>query len=178
MQQVDKETSTKRVRLGLLVALISAVADQLSKWWMLEGVFDLSFWPPVQGFPYLPSIEIAPSFNLVTVWNRGVSFGLFSDSAASTKWMLVVVTSLIAAGMFVWLMRANNRFLAFSLGLVIGGAIGNIIDRLRFGAVFDFLDFYVGNYHWPAFNISDSAITIGALLVLLEGFIVKQDEKG
>ncbi|WP_235914173.1 signal peptidase II [Curvivirga aplysinae] len=164
------------MKLGLTVAVICAVADQVSKWWMLEGVFNLSFWPPQQGFPWVDRIELLPFFNLVTVWNQGVSFGLFSNSADMTRWILVIVTSAIAVGMMVWLTKANNRFLAFSLGLILGGAVGNIMDRIRFGAVFDFLDFFVGNYHWPAFNISDCAITVGAILVLLEGFIVKKDE--
>ncbi len=165
------------VRLGLTIAVITAIADQLSKWAMMEGVFGLSFWPPQQGFPWGSSVEILPFFDLVTVWNQGVSFGLFADDSPYTLWMLIGLTSIIALGMIFWLMKATNRFLAIGLGCVIGGAIGNIIDRIRFGAVFDFLDFYVGNYHWPAFNISDGCITIGAILILLEGFIVKSEEK-
>lgn len=164
------------MRIGLSVAVFSAIADQLSKWWMMEGVFNLSFWPPQQGFPWGSSIEITSFFNLVTVWNKGVSFGLFSDDSPYTLWTLVGVTTVIAIGMLIWLMRAENRFLALGLGLVLGGAVGNIIDRIRFGAVFDFLDVYVGNYHWPAFNVSDSCITLGAILILLEGFIVKSDK--
>lgn len=164
------------MRIGLSVAVFSAIADQLSKWWMMERVFNLSFWPPQQGFPWGSSLEITSFFNLVTVWNKGVSFGLFSDDSPYTLWALVGVTTVIALGMLVWLTRAENRFLATSIGLVLGGAVGNIIDRVRFGAVFDFLDVFVGKYHWPAFNISDSCITVGALLILLEGFIVKSDK--
>jgi len=158
------------IRLGLTIALVIALLDQLSKWAVMSPIFGLSYWSPVQGFPWAGSIEILPFFNLVTVWNQGVSFGLFSDETSITKWLLVAVTSAIAIGMTVWLTKVSNRWLAVSLGLVIGGAVGNIIDRLRFGAVFDFLDVIIVNYHWPAFNVADAAITIGAVLILIEGF--------
>ncbi|MBC7136816.1 MAG: signal peptidase II, partial [Oceanibaculum nanhaiense] len=81
-------------------------------------------------------------------------------------WILSLVAIIIAAGLFVWLRRARNPLLAVALGLVIGGALGNVIDRVRFGAVVDFLDFHISGYHWPAFNIADAAISLGVVMIL------------
>ncbi len=116
-------------------------------------------------------IEVLPYFNLVRVWNYGVSFGMFNTDASYGPWMFVAVALAIVAALFTWLWRADNRLVAVALGLVIGGALGNIIDRIRWMAVFDFLDFHVGDWHWPAFNLADSGITVGVVLLLADGLL-------
>ena len=153
-------------RLGLAVAAAVLVLDQVTKWVILDLVMD----PP-------RVIEVTGFFNLVMVWNRGVSFGLLSNDSALGPWLLSAAALAISTGLAIWLYRATNGLLAVALGLVIGGAIGNVIDRVRFGAVADFLDFHVGGYHWPAFNVADSAIVVGVALILLDGFVNKPDDK-
>ena len=145
---------------GLIIAVVIAIADQATKWLIVTRVMD----PP-------RIIEVLPFFNLVMVWNRGVSFGAFSDGSAIMGWVLTGFALAIAAGLVFWLWRAKDRLTAIAVGLIIGGAIGNVIDRVRIGAVADFLDFHLGNYHWPAFNLADSAITIGVGLILLEALL-------
>ncbi|WP_374304017.1 signal peptidase II [Ferrovibrio sp.] len=147
------------LRLGLAVALLILVADQVSKFFLL----DLMQQNP-QG------IVIAPFFNLVLVWNTGVSFGLFQEDTPLRNWTLIGVAAAVLVWLLVWLWRAQGRLIGAALGLIVGGAIGNIIDRYRFGAVFDFLDFHAFGWHWPAFNVADSAIVIGVGLLLLDGF--------
>jgi signal peptidase II len=148
---------------GFAVAAAVFVLDQLAKWWILDAVMR----PP-------RVIEVAPFFNVVLVWNRGASFGLFGDGGAWAPWALVALAAAIAAGLGVWLWRTKSRFAALALGLVIGGALGNVVDRLRFGAVVDFLDFHLGSQHWPAFNVADSAITVGVVMLLADSLIVRR----
>ena len=146
-----------RLTLGLGVAALIVMLDQAVKWWILAVVMQ----PP-------RVIEVTSYFNLVLTWNRGVSFGMFSHGSA---WMPYVWVGLAAAiGVFLvgWLWRTDRLWLAGSLGLILGGAIGNAVDRLRFGAVADFLDFHVNSWHWPAFNIADSAISIGVALIIID----------
>ncbi len=144
-------------RSGFALAGLVVVLDQLTKWIIVFHVMN----PP-------RLIEVTPFFNLVMGWNRGVSFGMFNNDAAATVWILSIVAIVIIGVLAVWLIRAHNRLLAVGLGLIIGGALGNLIDRLRFGAVADFLDFHAFGYHWPAFNVADTAITLGAICLLVE----------
>ncbi len=144
------------MRLGLAVATLVVVLDQVSKWVILVWVMD----PP-------RSIPVLPVFNLVLVWNRGVSFGVFGGGLVP-PWVLVVLAAAIVVLLLIWLHRAETRLTALAIGMVIGGAVGNVIDRLTHGAVVDFLDFHLAGYHWPAFNLADSAITIGVGLLLAE----------
>ena len=146
------------LRLGLGCAAIVILLDQLSKWVILTEIMN----PP-------RILEITGFFNLVLVGNRGVSFGMFSSDTPWIQPAFAGFAAVIAVFLGFWLRRAENRLLAVSLGLVIGGAIGNAIDRLWHGAVIDFLDFHAAGYHWPAFNIADSAITIGVILIVAEG---------
>jgi len=163
--------------LGAGVALAVLVADQVSKWAILTRVY--GFEPPIGPDAWHPPIEITGFFNLVMVWNRGVSFGLFATDSDATRWLLIAVASVIAAALAVWLWRARERFLGVVLGAVIGGAIGNVIDRLRFGAVADFFDVHVAGWHWPAFNIADGAISVGiAALVLHSVFEGRERTEG
>jgi signal peptidase II len=144
---------------GVLVATAILVADILTKLFFL----DLMQRNPA-------GIEVTPFFNLVMVWNTGVSFGLFQEDSSSRSWTLIAVSLAVMVWLGWWLWRAHSRLVAVALGMIIGGAIGNVIDRYRFGAVFDFLDFHAFGWHWPAFNLADSAIVVGVLLLLLDGF--------
>lgn len=115
---------------------------------------------------YRQEIAIGPYINIVMVWNRGMSFGMFNDHGAAGRWALAIVALGIVAGLAVWLFRTTDRWLALALGFVIGGAIGNIFDRLVYGAVADFVDVHYNMHHWPAFNVADSAILIGVVIML------------
>lgn len=141
---------------GFFCILLALGLDQLSKWIMVQWVMT----PP-------RAIEVTPFFNLILVGNKGISFGLMN----SGQWTLLL--SLLALGItlvvLVWLWRATSQWVALGCGLVIGGAIGNLIDRLRFGAVIDFLDVHALGYHWPTFNVADSAIVLGVGFILLDG---------
>jgi signal peptidase II len=150
----------RSLALGLGLAALVIVLDQASKAWMMGFLAD----PP-------RIVGLTDFFSLVPVWNRGVSFGILAARDGSTAWLLSGVALAVAAGLVAWLSRVERPLLALSLGLVIGGALGNVIDRGRFGAVFDFLDFHVASWHWPAFNLADSAITVGVALLLLDGLV-------
>jgi len=139
--------------LGL--ALLILAADQLTKWLVLRH---LSAGP----------IEILPFFNLVLVWNPGVSFGLFPQGSAAGVWFLITLSLAICAIMFIWLLKQTQPGLRLAIAAVIGGAIGNIIDRAVYGAVVDFLDFHAFGWHYPAFNIADSAIVLGIAFILFD----------
>jgi signal peptidase II len=151
--------------LGFGTALPVIALDQLSKHWLLS----------LLDFGRNPDITVTSFFNLVMVWNHGVSFGLFSEHRQ--PYALIAVALAMVAFLMHWLKRAEHRFVAIAIGLVIGGAIGNVIDRLRFGAVADFFDFHVMGYHWPAFNIADSCIFIGVVVLLLESIVAKPKPK-
>ncbi len=144
-------------RWGLILAALVVAADQLSKLWIVEVVMA----PP-------RTIPVTPFFNIVLAWNRGISFGLFNRAGAAAAWVLPAVVALVIVFLAVWLVRTPRGLVGVSLGLVLGGAIGNLIDRLRIGAVIDFLDVHAMGYHWPAFNVADSAITVGALLLVAD----------
>jgi signal peptidase II len=152
-------TDTKAaLRFGLAVAAIVLVLDQLSKLALIELL---------RAHP--GGIEIAPFFNLVQVWNRGVSFGVLNTQVApeSQRWLLAGLAVVVAALLGFWLRKAERPLDRLALGLVIGGAVGNAIDRVVYGAVADFFDFHVAGWHWPAFNIADAAITCGAIGLIL-----------
>ncbi len=157
MQQV------RHLVFGLGLAGSVIVADQLSKW-AIMGIMR----PP-------RVIELTAFFNLVVGWNRGVSFGLFNNDSPLNAWVLPVLALSIAVVLAIWLTRTDRRTIALGLGLIIGGAIGNVIDRLRFGAVFDFLDVHAFGFHWPAFNVADSAITIGAVILVADSLFARAD---
>lgn len=148
------------MRTGLAIALAVIVADQATKEWMLGLVFD----PPRR-------IELLPVLDLVPVWNRGVSFGLFNSGGDAAPYLLAGLSIAVAVGLAIWMRRATGRRLRLGLALVVGGALGNVVDRFRFGAVVDFIDVHWGGWHWPAFNVADSAITVGVLLVVLDSLI-------
>lgn len=146
----------------LFLSLAILVLDQWTKWLVEVHL------------PHSASHPVLPGFvNLTHVKNTGVAFGLFaSHGADGGAWLLVVmgVVALAAVVLYFRLAPARNRLLLYSLALIVGGAVGNLIDRLASGAVTDFLDVYVGTYHWPAFNVADSAITVGIGLMILDSF--------
>ncbi|WP_207457999.1 signal peptidase II [Azospirillum sp. SYSU D00513] len=152
--------------LGLGLAALVVVLDQLSKWWILEVVMQ----------PVPRVVEVTPFFNLVLAWNYGVSFGTFASGEAYMPYVLSAVALGIVVALFVWMRRAERPFIAVALGMVIGGAIGNIIDRIRFGAVADFLDFHAAGWHFWAFNVADSGITVGVALLLLDGLFESREK--
>ncbi len=157
------------------------IIDQLSKWMVLEWAIrphiqpeapSLGFFDWITSTNRLPftSIEVTPFFNIVMVWNQGISFGLFQSD---TPYFLIGLALAISALFGVWLSRATGWLQAISLGLVIGGAIGNVLDRLRFGAVADFLDFHALGWHYPAFNVADMCIVIGIALLVFDGLFLE-----
>ncbi len=146
------------LRLALAVAAVALVLDQASKWAIVEFVMN----PP-------RAIEVTEFFNLVLVHNTGVSFGLFGEQTAWKPWALGALAFAISGALLYWLHREPERFLALAVGLIVGGAMGNVVDRVRLGAVMDFLDFHLGTWHWPAFNLADSAITLGVAILVFDG---------
>jgi signal peptidase II len=118
------------------------------------------------------SIQIMPYFNLTYVHNTGAAFSFLSEAGGWQRWFFAGLALVISAVIAVWLARLkpHETLLAVALSLVLGGAIGNLIDRLAYGYVIDFLDVYYQTWHWPAFNIADSAITLGVILMLVESF--------
>lgn len=147
-------------RFGLIVAPIATVIDQASKAWAFDAL-----WPP-----YSEGITILPVLNLRLGFNTGVTFGMFAESAAGAVWLLVGIKLAVVAWLLLWLRRAATRIEATAIGLIIGGAIGNILDRLRIGAVTDFIDAHYGGWHWPTFNMADVAIVCGVALLVLTSF--------
>jgi len=122
-------------------------------------------------------VPVCPFFNLFLTYNRGVSFSFLTSSNPYMPLILSVFAVGFCIGLWYWFRRENDRFIKLALTLIVGGALGNVIDRIRFGAVVDFLDFYIGDYHWPAFNVADSAICIGVILILLQSFLKKEKKK-
>lgn len=154
------------IRNGLLIALAIFIADQAVKWWMLDILMIADRGP----------ISVTPFFSLVMVWNRGISFGML-NALPHTHLLFSGLAIVISSLLVLWLKKADHPWLVVGLGLIIGGAVGNMIDRLRFGAVADFFYFHVAEFYWPAFNIADAAICIGAGLIILESLVHKKHEK-
>ncbi|WP_205042125.1 signal peptidase II [Rhodoligotrophos defluvii] len=143
-------------RIGIACAVAAFALDQGTKVLAL-------------GSPALSTgLEVLPVLNLVLVRNSGVSFGMLDGLP---WWALTLLGLTIVAALSVWLSRAQSRFISVALGLAIGGALGNLFDRLRHEAVTDFLDFHVAGYHWPAFNLADAAVVCGVGLLLVDGLL-------
>jgi signal peptidase II len=158
-------TPSRAAKLGICLAATVLVLDQVTKWWIVNLVMQ----PP-------QSIEVTSFFQIVMVWNPGISFGLFSDAGMIGRWALPALAVIISVALSVWLWRVQDRLTAIALGLIIGGAVGNLIDRLVYdGAVADFLLFHIGSYAWPAFNVADSAISVGAVALVVESLFGNAD---
>ena len=155
---------SKHVWQGLGLAALVAALDQLSKWIIVAHVMN----PPVQ-------IEVTSFFNLVLAHNRGVSFGMFAAGSELGKWILVGLALMISGFLVRWLFQSSSPFSIIALGLILGGAVGNVIDRILIGAVVDFLDFHAFGTHWPAFNVADTTIFLGAAGLIFEPFFSKDE---
>ena len=155
-------TRPQALRNGLSLAALVILLDQLVKYW----ITNIIMLPP-------RIIPVTPFFNLVLGHNRGVSFGFFDGNSPLNQWLLSLVALAITAALVIWLARIDKPWVAVALGLIIGGAIGNVIDRLADGAVVDFLDFHWGEHHWPAFNVADTGITMGAAALILDSLFVR-----
>jgi lipoprotein signal peptidase len=152
----------RHLRTGLVAALLVLLADQASKWAILSPI-DL----PGRGL-----IVLAPVLNLAMVWNRGVTFGLLTGFGEWGHLVLAGLAICVVAALLIWLRRAETRLAAIALGAIAGGAIGNVIDRVRFGAVVDFIDAHVstpwGEWHWYVFNLADAAIVCGVAALVID----------
>lgn len=161
---MNKNHEKETFLLGLIIVIAVFIIDQITKWWIVTNVMN----PP-------RLIPVFPSFNLVMGWNRGVSFGIFDSASPPNQWLLIGLALIIVAILLIWLKRASSHLISVALGMIIGGALGNVMDRIHYGAVADFLDFYIGDFHWPAFNVADIGITIGVIILVLESFLVNSE---
>ena len=153
---------TKLGGMALALAVAVVVADQAIKAWILTGL----------NLPQLVSLKVMGPFYLTMVWNPGVSFGFLQAQHDLVRWALAAFSIAVAIMLAVWVRRSERPLFATAVGMVMGGAVGNVIDRIRFGAVADFVD--VSRLHFPwVFNLADSAITIGICLLLLD--MLRQD---
>ena len=148
------------------MALAILAADQASKYWVLY-LLDL---------PGLRQVVLLPFFNLTMVWNRGVTFGLLASDGAWGQILLSGVAILAVIAFGVWLWRTRSWWIALPVGAIAGGAVGNVIDRLRFGAVVDFLHFHAWGWSWYVFNIADAAIVCGVIALLLENLLHRAEQ--
>ncbi len=173
--------------IAILLIFALSMIDQVSKWWVTEVFFrprifeadgkSLAFveWMTTFSQDKLPPIryEWNEYLNIVMVWNEGISFGMLSNNHHAMPMILSVSAFLLALGLLVWLWRTPNMVTALPLAMIISGALANIWDRLRFGAVADFIDFHVGDWHYPAFNLADSCIVLGVLWLAFDGIVLE-----
>lgn len=163
-EEVEIPVRRNRV-LALSIAGVIFIADQLSKWVVISAL----------GLPRQGVIDIAPIFDLRWVENRGVSMGFLTASTEWQRWLLVALTAAISAGVLHWVWREKNRADAIALSFVLGGALGNIVDRIRYGYVADFLDLHFGEWRpFLVFNVADAAITIGVLLLVVRALLTRE----
>lgn len=147
------------MRWGWLAAAIVLAADQGSKYWILN-VLDL---------PSLGSVELLPVLNFTMVWNQGVTFGLLRQGSVEGIYILAGVALLVVVALVVWMRKAENALVTVALGAIAGGAVGNVIDRLRFGHVVDFIHAHAFDFSWYVFNVADAAIVCGVAVLIIDG---------
>jgi signal peptidase II len=152
-----------KLQVSLILALVVLVLDIVTKHWV-ESVLLPGQQIPLTGF-----------FNLVLTYNAGAAFSFLSDASGWQRWFFSAIAA-SASGLIIYLLRkhAADKLFCMALSLILGGALGNLWDRITLGHVVDFLDFHVSNYHWPAFNVADSAIFLGAMLLILDSFRRKE----
>ena len=152
----------------LWLSALVVVLDQVTKW-LAEAMLD----------PYQP-VPLAPLLNFTLMYNEGAAFSFLSDAGGWQRWFLAGFALVMSVVLVIWLLRlgSGERLLAAALSLVTGGAVGNLIDRIHTGRVVDFIDVYVRDWHWPAFNVADSAITIGVVLLFLSSFREGPEHRG
>lgn len=162
MEQADKKVNPKPTLLALLcVFCLTLALDQITKLWVVAKFERYEVLPVIDGF-----------FNLILTYNKGAAFGMFADLPDGTRQIVLAITTsaaLLAVLYFLAKDYKDNRTAQVAMSLILAGAAGNLIDRVRLGEVIDFLDVYLGQYHWPAFNVADSAICIGVTILLFLG---------
>ena len=150
--------------IGLALAAVTIVVDQIVKVLLIGLLTEPDRIIRITGF-----------VRLVYVENQGVSFGLFDAGSSAGPWILSILAAAVVAGLVFWLRGVTSQWLGAAIGLIIGGAVGNVIDRIRLGAVADFFDVHVSGYHWPAFNIADAAIVGGVAFIVLDGLFSRRE---
>ena len=149
------------------IAIVTIVIDQITKW---IASTNLAMHDPV---------PVMPSFNFTLMHNYGAAFSFLSDAGGWQRWFFTIVAAVISVVLVVWIIRlkAYEKWLGIGLSLVLGGAIGNLIDRVSYGYVVDFIQWYYDRFYWPAFNIADSAIFVGTAILLLSTFFTKDEQE-
>jgi signal peptidase II len=152
----------------LWVSVVVILLDRITKMLALKH---LTLYQPLEVFPF---------FNLTLAYNKGAAFSFLNSASGWQVWFFAVIAIVISLGLLIWLQRLSYKqyWLCIALTLIIGGALGNLWDRIHYEHVIDFIELYVSNWHWPAFNIADSAICIGAVMLFIEMFFVKKESKG
>jgi signal peptidase II len=145
-------------RLGVGAALVALALDQASKWWIIE----------IYNLPERGRVAVTPFFDLVMLWNPGISYGLFAQDTELGRSLLIAFALVTALVLIAWIARTHDRLLALSLGLIVGGAIGNAIDRAVYGAVADFISLHAYGFYWYVFNVADAAIVAGVVGLLYD----------
>ena len=158
-------TMTSPLRAGLIAAVITLIADQASKFWLVH-VFDLAHRDPVR---------LTPFFDLVLAWNIGISFGWFQNDSALAQFALMAVKAVAVIALAIWMARSRTLLATIALGMIIGGAVGNAIDRIAYGAVVDFALFHLRigekTFNWYVFNLADVAIVAGVIALLYDSLL-------
>ncbi len=150
----------------LWLSVIIVALDQASKFMVSEHLADR------------PPLELTPWLNLILAYNTGAAFSFLGDAGGWQRWFFILLAVMVSIFLLLWLLRArHNPWLSCALALVLGGAVGNLIDRVHLGHVVDFIDFHLGNWHFATFNLADSAITIGAILLLIDAFFLQRAEE-
>jgi signal peptidase II len=161
-------TRNRLTMLGAFAALVVLIADQVSKWWVVD----------VLHLPQVGQIVLLPVLNFTMVWNRGVTFGLLTSFGRSSYLLLAAVALAVVIALVVWLRRAESLLVAISLGAIVGGALANVIDRLRFGAVIDFIHAHIGDWSWYVFNLADAAIVCGVAALVIDSLLPRARRAG
>ncbi|MDE8345552.1 MAG: signal peptidase II [Acidocella sp.] len=157
----DRQPVTNRRAAGLVLAVLVLLADQGSKYWVLHGLH-------LQDGQVL---VLAPVLNFVLVWNHGITFGMFAGSGAKLGLVAIAAGVIICLG--IWLWRSDTCLKSLAIGAIGGGAVGNVADRLHYGAVVDFIQAHVGGYSWYVFNVGDSAIVCGVIALMVESLFAR-----
>lgn len=152
---------------GLVTAIIVLAADQASKWWVLHGL----------NLPDIGQIVILPVLNFTMVWNRGVTFGLLTGNSTVAHLALALFALAVVIVLGIWLTRTKRLIIAFPVGAIAGGALGNVIDRLHYGAVVDFIQAHAFGYSWYVFNLADAAIVCGVATLVIDNLIPGRSDK-
>lgn len=177
--------------VAFFLILVVIGLDQASKWFVMESMLRVKsegpdFWTWFKTRDMIEyfadqqekykQVVFTPWLNFTMVWNKGVSFGM-GAGAGKTPLLFIALSMMISFGLLIWLVLARTKMLFLALPLIIGGAIGNVIDRVRFGAVADFIDVHIADRHWPAFNVADACVCIGAFFLILDTIFDKSGTK-